>query len=119
MSTLRKMAAVGLVLGAAAVAGKTILDKLSGEPVYLQSGNATNGPVVKSLEEAALGGEVSKELLDILVCPLDKGKLRLSDDGKWLVNPRNGYRYPIRDGIPIMLIDEGKKYQDSSLIAAS
>ena len=31
------------------------------------------------------------------------------DDRKFLLNPRNGYRYPIRNGIPVMLIEEGKK----------
>ena len=65
---------------------------------------------VKSLDEAPLGGEISEELLKILVCPEDKGPLELVDDGKFLLNPRNGYRYPIRNGIPVMLIEEGKKY---------
>lgn len=71
---------------------------------------------VKSLDDAPLGGHVSEELLKILVCPEDKGPLELVDDGKFLLNPRNGYKYPIRNGIPVMLIEEGKKYQDKSLI---
>jgi uncharacterized protein YbaR (Trm112 family) len=62
-----------------------------------------------------LGGQVSQDLLDILVCPLDKGPLELIE-GKWLVNRRNGYRYPIVDGIPMMLIEIGQKYKDESLI---
>jgi uncharacterized protein YbaR (Trm112 family) len=66
---------------------------------------------VKTLDEAPLGGEISEDLLKILVCPEDKGPLELTDDGKFLLNPRNGYRYPIRNGIPVMLIEEGKKYQ--------
>jgi uncharacterized protein YbaR (Trm112 family) len=66
---------------------------------------------VKSLDEAPLGGEISEDLLKILVCPEDKGPLELTDDGKFLLNPRNGYRYPIRNGIPVMLIEEGKKYR--------
>jgi uncharacterized protein YbaR (Trm112 family) len=74
---------------------------------------------VQSLDEAPLGGEVSEELLKILVCPEDKGPLELVDDGKFLLNPRNGYKYPIRNGIPVMLIEEGKKYQDSSLVSES
>ena len=41
------------------------------------------------------------------------------DDGKFLLNPRNGYKYPIRNGIPVMLIEEGKKYQDKSLIRSN
>ncbi|HBY98035.1 MAG TPA: hypothetical protein DEP84_29515 [Chloroflexi bacterium] len=97
------------------------MDKLAGEPVY-QGGSAptgTDAPEVKPLDESELGGEISQELLDILVCPLDKGPLELIDGGKWLLNPRNGYRYPIRGGIPIMLIEEGEKYQDPSLIRAT
>ena len=71
---------------------------------------------VTPLEDAPLGGEVSPQLLEILVDPEDKGVLQLMDDSKFLLNPRNGYRYPIRNGIPVMLIEEGKKYQDTSLI---
>jgi uncharacterized protein YbaR (Trm112 family) len=69
-----------------------------------------------SFDESELGGTVSPELLSILVCPEDRGSLTLSNDGKWLVNPRNGYRYPIRKGIPVMLIEEGRRNQDVSLI---
>jgi len=67
---------------------------------------------VKSLDDAPLGGKISEELLAILVCPEDKGSLELVDEGKFLFNPRNGYKYPIRNGIPVMLIEEGKKYRD-------
>lgn len=67
---------------------------------------------IKSLDDAPLGGKISEELLKILVCPEDKGPLELVDDGKFLLNPRNGYKYPIRNGIPVMLIEEGKKYRD-------
>ncbi|GAB4202688.1 MAG: hypothetical protein OHK0022_26080 [Roseiflexaceae bacterium] len=70
-----------------------------------------------------LGGEgrrtISQELLSILADPGDKGPVELvTDDGgkEWLVNPRNGYRYPVEDGIPIMLLEEGEKYKDESLI---
>jgi uncharacterized protein YbaR (Trm112 family) len=73
---------------------------------------------VTPLEDAPLGGEISPQLLEILVDPEDKGTLELVDDGKFLLNPRNGYRYPIRNGIPVMLIEEGKKYQDKSRIAS-
>jgi len=71
---------------------------------------------IKPLEERPLGGSISPELLKILVCPEDKGPLELVNEGKFLLNARNGYRYPIRDGIPVMLIEEGKKNQDLSLV---
>ena len=86
-----------------------------------QNGQGANSGVlpiepVKSLDDAPLGGAISDELLKILVCPEDKGPLELVDDGKFLLNPRNGYKYPIRNGIPVMLIEEGKKFQDKSLV---
>jgi len=74
---------------------------------------------VTPLEDAPLGGEISPQLLEILVDPEDKGKLELVEDGKFLLNPRNGYRYPIRNGIPVMLIEEGKKYQDKSRVGSN
>ena len=66
-----------------------------------------------AVDEAKLGGEVSSTLLERLVCPLDKGPLNLVD-GKWLVNPRNGNRYPIVDGIPVMLVEVGERYRLSA-----
>ncbi|KAB8140904.1 hypothetical protein F8S13_21905 [Chloroflexia bacterium SDU3-3] len=62
---------------------------------------------------------ISPELLAILADPGDKGPVELvSDNGKeWLVNRRNGFRYPVEDGIPIMLLEEGEKNKDESLIA--
>ena len=74
---------------------------------------------IKSLDDAPLGGRVSEELLKILVCPEDKGSLELVEEGKFLLNPRNGYKYPIRNGIPVMLIEEGKKYRDAGFAVAA
>ena len=47
---------------------------------------------------------VEERLLKILRCPLGKAKLR--EDGDWLVCEKCGVRYPIRDGIPVMLMHE-------------
>ncbi len=49
---------------------------------------------------------ISKELLDILVCPLDKAALELKPDGSGLKCTQCRRVYPIRDDIPVMLIDE-------------
>ena len=49
---------------------------------------------------------IDNELLEILACPLDKQPVRLEDDR--LVCTDCGRRYPIRDGIPVMLIDEAE-----------
>ena len=62
---------------------------------------------------------ISPELLSILADPADKGPVELLTDGQgkeWLINRRNGFRYPVEDGIPIMLIEEGEKNKDESLI---
>lgn len=47
-----------------------------------------------------------KELLDILVCPVDKAKVTL--EGDHLVCEQCGRGYPVRDGIPIMLEEEAE-----------
>jgi uncharacterized protein len=46
------------------------------------------------------------ELLKILVCPLTRSPLK--QEGDELVGAVGGLRYPIREGIPILLIDEAK-----------
>jgi uncharacterized protein YbaR (Trm112 family) len=51
---------------------------------------------------------VSKDLLDILVCPQCKGDLLAQGDTA-LDCPKCKLRYPIVDDIPVMLVDEAKK----------
>ena len=64
---------------------------------------------------------ISPELLEILRCPVavqskeygdDPGRLELTHNC-WLVCADSGMKYPIRDGIPVMLIDEGLKWKDT------
>ncbi|MEA3406519.1 MAG: Trm112 family protein [Chloroflexota bacterium] len=59
---------------------------------------------------------LSEDLLAILACPACKTRVELVAD-KWLVcqNPGCRRKYPIKDGIPIMLIEEGDKYVDVSV----
>jgi uncharacterized protein YbaR (Trm112 family) len=54
---------------------------------------------------------ISEDLLAILACPSCKTKVELVKES-WLVctNDECRRKYPIRDGIPIMLIEEGDKY---------
>ena len=49
---------------------------------------------------------LSPKLLEILACPEDKGPLYYLADEELLYNPRLQRRYDVRDGIPVMLIDE-------------
>jgi uncharacterized protein YbaR (Trm112 family) len=53
------------------------------------------------------------QLLDILACPEDKGPLLYFADEDTLYNPRRQRRYLIREGIPIMLIDEAETVDDT------
>jgi uncharacterized protein YbaR (Trm112 family) len=55
-------------------------------------------------EPPKLGGDVDPELLAILACPLDKQSV--TRQGNYLVCQECQRHYPIRDGIPVMLIDE-------------
>ncbi|MEI6084295.1 MAG: Trm112 family protein [Verrucomicrobiota bacterium] len=52
---------------------------------------------------------IDKELLEILCCPACKGDLKETADKLICQNPQCGLRYPVRDGIPVMLIDEAEK----------
>lgn len=52
---------------------------------------------------------VDPKLLEILVCPLTKGPLRYDEAKQELVSENAGLAYPIRDGIPIMLVDEARE----------
>ncbi len=51
-------------------------------------------------------------LLEILVCPLTKGPLDYDRSANELISRKAGLAYPIRDGIPIMLIEEARKLDD-------
>lgn len=55
---------------------------------------------------------INKELLDILACPKCKGDILLDEEKEGLVCPKCKLLYPIKDEIPIMLIDEAQKLQE-------
>ena len=50
---------------------------------------------------------IDRELLDILACPACKSDIQLRDEK--IVCTQCGRKYPIKDGIPIMLVDEVEK----------
>ena len=56
-----------------------------------------------------LSPDGAAELLEILVCPNDHGELDYHEDQNVLECRKCHYRYPIRDDIPVMLIDEAEK----------
>ena len=66
---------------------------------------------------------ISPDLLELLRCPVavrnkqlgeDPGKLTLVHNC-WLVSEDSNMKYPIRDGIPVMLIEEGKKWKNTAV----
>jgi uncharacterized protein YbaR (Trm112 family) len=52
---------------------------------------------------------IDAELLEILVCPNDRADVQYLEAEQVIVCSTCGYRYPVRDGIPVMLIDEAEK----------
>lgn len=57
---------------------------------------------------------LDERLLEILVCPKCKGELEYRTAPEELVCPACALRYAVRDGIPVMLIDEAEPLEDAS-----
>jgi uncharacterized protein YbaR (Trm112 family) len=61
-----------------------------------------------------MDGDVSKvdvKMLELLVCPLTKGRLSYDRARNELISEGAKLAYPIRDGVPIMLISEARKIE--------
>ena len=56
---------------------------------------------------------VDPKLLEILVCPLTKGPLIYDAEAQELISKSASLAFPIRDGIPVMLIDEARDIDDA------
>ena len=69
-----------------------------------------DGAATRDARQPALG--VDPKLLEILVCPLTKGVLRYDREAQELISDQAGLAYPIRDGIPIMLVDEARSLDE-------
>lgn len=54
------------------------------------------------------------KLLEILVCPLTKAALRYDQQKQELISDAAKLAYPIRDGIPIMLVEEARRLDDAN-----
>jgi uncharacterized protein YbaR (Trm112 family) len=54
------------------------------------------------------------KLLEILVCPLTKGPLTYDRAAQELISEKARLAYPVRDGIPILLVDEARSLDESS-----
>lgn len=68
--------------------------------------------VQKEMKSSQERAGLDRCLLDVLVCPLTKKSLIYDRDKEELVSPSAGLAYPIRDGIPIMLVEEARLLED-------
>src|SRR3954451_21283847 len=74
------------------------------------SGIAAQRPTTPSApSDRAANVPLDPRLLEILVCPLTKGPLEYDRAANELICRKAGLAYPVRDGIPIMLVDEARK----------
>ena len=60
---------------------------------------------------------MNPKLLEILVCPLTKTRLIYDRDRQWLVSTAAKLAYPIREDIPILLVDEATELDEDAVEA--
>ena len=58
-----------------------------------------------------------RKMLEALVCPQTHATLKFDQEKQELVSLKAGIAYPIRDGIPLMLIDEARQMSDEELLS--
>ena len=57
---------------------------------------------------------IDPKLLEILVCPVTRTRLRYDEAAQELVSEVAGLAYPIRDGVPVMLPDEARRLANTA-----
>ena len=112
MKSFRRVLGVGLLAALGVAAVRLIRQYREDSTWDLAPVGATNGATPLPAGEKRT---ISPELLEILACPADKQPVELQDD--FLICRTCGRKYPVEDGIPIMLIEEGDKHRDPSLVA--
>jgi len=63
-------------------------------------------------ENVSPGRQADPRLLEILVCPVTQRPLRYDEARQELISEQARLAYPIRDGIPIMLVEEARELDD-------
>lgn len=58
---------------------------------------------------------INPKLFEMLVCPLTKAPLKFDGKTNELISLRAKLAYPIRDGVPVMLVDEARPLDDTDL----
>jgi len=59
--------------------------------------------------------QLDPRLLEILVCPQTRGPLVYDRDNNELLSKKAGLAYPVRDAIPIMIVEEARQLADEEL----
>jgi len=59
--------------------------------------------------------QVDAKLLEILVCPLTKATLQYDAAAQELISRAAGLAYPIRDGVPLMIVEAAREIDDKAL----
>lgn len=77
-----------------------------GQGLHWKKLTAMTEPPGSQTQPDAASPAVDPQLLKLLVCPLTRSPLRL--EGDKLVGTVGGLRYPIRNGIPVLLVDEAE-----------
>lgn len=60
--------------------------------------------------------EIDRRMLDGLVCPVSQGPLTYDPEAQELVSKAGKIAFPIRDGIPVMLVDEARSLEDDKAV---
>jgi hypothetical protein len=58
-----------------------------------------------------------RKMLEALICPQTHSTLKFNQERQELVSSKAGVAYPIRDGIPVMLIDEARQMSDEEFLS--
>ena len=62
--------------------------------------------------QSAAGGKTDPRFLEFLVCPVTRTSLDYDAEKQELISRAAGLAFPVRDGVPIMLIDEARQIKD-------
>lgn len=57
---------------------------------------------------------IDARLLDVLVCPVTRTKLRYDEAAAELISDEAGLAYPVRDGVPVMLPEEARRLETAA-----
>ena len=66
---------------------------------------------MKEISNKNIGETLNLKLLEILVCPVSRSNLKYIEKDQELISEAAGLAFPVRNGIPILLMDEARKLE--------